>query len=596
MADPIRITDGQLDFSGGVDSGRVTTLQSQLNPHGLRRNQLAWAGNATVRSGAIIPRPGMQPLIQKQRWSGNYQGGYMYEPDNGFPYLILDIGGRTYVCRVDTNNSVSDVTTPATVFPATDTRHYMEQGEQFVVIQNGGLEPRVWDGGSLMLISATGGAPPYLPAGTVMKYYMGRIWVASGGRQYLAGDIVLGPNGTAKYGLRDSILHNIENTYLSGGGSFIVPTTSGNIRALAYPVNLDTALGQGQLLVGTTKSIYSVNVQPERANWIALNNTNQALQRVTQVKWGFVGDRSVVQVNGDLFYQTLEPGVRSYIYALRYFNQWGQTPISRNEDRALKFNDRALLTFSSGIEFSNRLLQTTLPFQSPVGVAHRGLMPLDFDILSSLQDKLAQDIYPAWEGMWEGLDFLQLFEGDFGGLQRAFAVVLSRVSNQIEVWEITQAGATDNGDNRIDWYFESPSFDFTKPFSLKELETMELWYDQLHGTVQFELYFRPDQHPCWYFWNAWKDCSARDCREDPVLDGLPCVYPTQAYCNAERPAIVMPRPPRICNTTTGRPINLAYQFQVKLVVKGSCRIRGYLLHCLPKEKAPFDGIKCQNVL
>src|SRR5215207_3499704 len=46
-----RITDGSLDFSGGVDSGRVTTIASQANPNGVQRNQLVWAGNATMRGG-----------------------------------------------------------------------------------------------------------------------------------------------------------------------------------------------------------------------------------------------------------------------------------------------------------------------------------------------------------------------------------------------------------------------------------------------------------------------------------------------------------------------------------------------------------------
>ena len=36
------LPDGSFDWSGGVDSSLVTTLQSTLNPGGLSRNQLAW--------------------------------------------------------------------------------------------------------------------------------------------------------------------------------------------------------------------------------------------------------------------------------------------------------------------------------------------------------------------------------------------------------------------------------------------------------------------------------------------------------------------------------------------------------------------------
>jgi len=47
------IVDGSLDFSGGVDSIKVTTIQSQQNPNGLGRNELAWLDNAGVRDGGI---------------------------------------------------------------------------------------------------------------------------------------------------------------------------------------------------------------------------------------------------------------------------------------------------------------------------------------------------------------------------------------------------------------------------------------------------------------------------------------------------------------------------------------------------------------
>src|SRR4051812_649333 len=35
MASDVRLVDGSFDFSGGVDTGRVTTVQSTTNPHGL---------------------------------------------------------------------------------------------------------------------------------------------------------------------------------------------------------------------------------------------------------------------------------------------------------------------------------------------------------------------------------------------------------------------------------------------------------------------------------------------------------------------------------------------------------------------------------
>jgi hypothetical protein len=435
MPSGVRITDGQLSFSGGIDSGRVPTIASPLAPDGLRRNQLAWLHNGTCRGGGINCRTGWTKLdisfANSPEWSGLYQGAYMYEPHPNFPYLMVDIGGRTYQVRVDTDNSVVDVTIAGGANPADLPQHWMVQGEQFLVIQDGSSDALVWDGNVLQRANTMPGAGPTVPVGQSMDYVFGRLWVtlASNPRQYVGSDIVRGPNGTAGYGFRDSILKFIENTYLAGGGAFTVPSEAGNIRALSHTANMDTALGDSDLYVFTRKAIYATRVPPTRAEWTAVS---EPLQRVVQRDFGTVSDRSIVPVNGDLFYQSMD-GVRSFQAAVRYFHQWGQVPLSRNENRVLRFNDRSLLRYAAGIQFDNRLWQTVEPFQTAVGVAHKGIMPLDFDLISSFEERLP----PAWEGMYEGLQVLDMKEGDFGGRQRAFAIVLSGVTQKIEIWELT---------------------------------------------------------------------------------------------------------------------------------------------------------------
>lgn len=587
----IRITDGSLSFEGGIDSGRTPTIAGAEYPNGLKRNQLAWCTNATQRGGGILQRTGWRPIVKGAPWSGLYQGGWMYEPDSGDPYLMLEIGGRTYQVRVDTDNSVVDVTGVFARVPTVE-KHFLTQGEQFMISQDNLADPMVWDGVLWQPITSVGGAHPKLPKGTVMDYFMGRIWVANGGRAYVAGDIVGGPgapsSGTAAYGFRDSILNITENTLLNAGGAFIVPTNAGNIRAIFHTANLDTALGEGQLFVASRKTIYSVNVVPDRAQWQTLK---EPLQRVAQLNFGTTSERSVVPVNGDVFMQSSPNGdIRSFALALRYFQQWGNLPISRNMNRVLRFNDRALLRFGTGIEFDNRLFQSVLPFQTDVGVAHRGIMALDFDLISSFEEKLP----PAWEGMYEGLDFLQLFSGDFGGLQRAFAVVHSRKTGDIEVWEMTQFDRFDSqvgldGD-RVKWYFETPAYTFRNPMALKELETCELWIDKLLGTVEFEAYYRPDSYPCWIFWHAWKECTAKDCTED--VEAQVC-YPTQPYCESFKATKTLPKPPAVCIDASKRLSTWGYQFQVRIVIKGWCRMRGLLLHAVPRDKRPFENmVKC----
>lgn len=685
--------DGQISFEGGIDSGRVPTMNSPGFETGLRFNQLAWLTNGTVRGGGVNQRTGWKPLVQGVNWPGIFQAAYMYEPPFANPYLILMIGGRIYQVRVDTDNSVVDLSSafPGMTMPPNEPLGFMVQGEEFLVIQSGDqiTLPLFWDGATLRrsrgflgigaelgtpdnaftitirnendtrvgtvipagsifttdqgnfnlltpftippiglssvanITEAYAGTPPVtvnvvvplvfttitrqwtitakssigsttgiaseLPAAGPMDYYMGRLWYAFG-RQYCAGDIVGSrASGTAAYGYRDSILKTTENPVSLAGDAFIVPTNAGNIRALKHSANLDSALGEGQLYVFTRKNIYATTVPARRAEWSALS---EPLQRVAQRDFGSVGDRCVVPVNGDLFYQAMD-GVRSLAIAVRNFGDWGNVPISKPEQRVLRFNNRALMRFVSGINFDNRMWQTVGPFQTDRGVAHQGVILLDFDLLGSMYDRLP----PAWEGMYEGLSHLQLLEADFGGLHRAFDIVVSQLTGNIDIWEMTTQDRWDsqveNDGDRVTWYLETPAYTWGDPFMLKKLDGLELWFDKMLGTVQFMVEYRPDSYPCWIQWHAWKQCVAKDCREDPEAVTCPS-YPVQPYCEGFKATVSLPTPPNQCEPNNARPSTEGYQFQIRLTIKGWCRLRGLRIYAQPKVKAPYQNLVCAD--
>lgn len=741
-----RIITGQIAFSSGVDSSKPTTVASQNYPDGIKPDQLVWGNNLTVRGGGISPRNGWKPLAQDAPWSGLYQGGYMYEPDGGLPYIVLSIGGRIYRVRVDTDNSVEDLSgLSGLTNPAGELQSYFVQGEQFLIIQAGDLTtlPLFWDGTTLRRsagsarvigvtsvnftvpavgsfvdvtllapgyqgtqnqpvtingadyiqvvpdnfavlkniseagvgntvpagtilydstgmpvttvlvdftvpaiaasvnpayvtvkwtgalpknvvidgedwqITAVGHAAPAanhvflvnltdtpaatvakpaklystaeLPAATAMDYYMGRLWYAIG-RTYAAGDIVKGPSGTIAYEKRDSILKITENPLAVSGDNFVVPTNAGNIRAITHTAEPIETTGQGRLYIGTRRTWYRLEVPVTRDAWSDPNFPDQQpRQIVVQRKFGPTSDRSVVAVNGDIWHQAVD-GIRSMQLSIRNDQSWGNVSASHNVSRATNYNDRALLRYGGGIEFDNRLLQTSVPFEiEGIGVAHRGLVALDFDLISTLEEKKP----PAWEGFLEGVPILQPLEADFGGLQRAFLVVASVVRNAIEVWEITTSDIFDqqvnNDGNRIARVVEFPALSWGDNFSLKQLETMELWYDRLRGTVDFELFLRPDNYPCWVPWHAWQVCAAKDCTEDAASDCDPS-YPTQLFCAGYEPSVTMPKPPPFCVDVTGRPVDMGYQFQIRLVSRGWNRILGYRLHAVPLMKRPFENM------
>ena len=100
------ITDGSVDFSGGVNSIKVTTIASERNPNGLARNELAWLDNATVRDGGITPRAGYQPVGVVHSGSGYYQGKFLYSPEGADPYEIYSIGGRIYRKAIDSSAAI----------------------------------------------------------------------------------------------------------------------------------------------------------------------------------------------------------------------------------------------------------------------------------------------------------------------------------------------------------------------------------------------------------------------------------------------------------------------------------------------------------
>jgi hypothetical protein len=620
-SDAIYIPDGSFSWAGGVDSSLVTTVQSALNPQGLPRNALAWLNNATVRGGGITQRTGFQPLLRLIA-SGKWQGGFLYEPDSANPYLVCQISGVLYSALLEAPFTITDLTKgdPLLLNPVAAEMAFFCQGENFLIIQAGDYYfyqndadrtlPLFWDGFTLRRsIGITTPTAPAMapgineiPAANCMDYYGNRLWYA-GARQYAAGDIAGGPSGTSTYHFRDAILSVTENPLCFGGDGFTVPTNAGNIRALKHSASLNAALGQGQFFIFTRKTIYMLDVPTTRTDWINASAANQPTQTVVQIVSGAVGDRSVVSVNGDLFYQSFDPSIRSLQTSVRNFGQWGNTPISQNELRALAPSNRALMRFSSGICFDNRLMMAVLPQVAGdnINVIHRAILPLDFDVVSNLATVGATDVSgtsamtpPVWEGAIDGLNILQLFEGDFGGLPRAFAVVISDVDGSINVWELTNSNRFDNGDNRVLWSPEFPAFTWGLSgleFKLKQLKGGELWIDKVAGTVDMEVYYREDADPCWRRWFNTQVCSAR-CED---YDSPLAVYPCEPFREGYKYPIVFPEPPpRSCDSMGIRPTTIGYQFQVKIMLKGWCRIKGLILYAIPHTDPQYHGIACPS--
>lgn len=571
---PRRYYDGFVALDGGIDSGRSPAIQSEANPNGLRRNQVSFAINATMRGCQIKQRPAyMQRLLvfanetdQTNFEEGRWQGASFYEADTGPNSLIAAIGGRLFQIQVENGFRVIDVSVPGDLNAANRLYSWFVQAENFLVVQDGIDRPIIFDGAS-----SRRALPHEIKTGTVMAYAQGRIWYAlPDGYSFRATDLVWStPAGRA------AVLQETENTFLNESGDFAVPGNSGRIRAMVVPVNLDTSLGQGPLQVFTTKGVFSVNAPVDRTAW---KDVTYPIQTVSQLEYGALGSRSAIPVNGDIFYRSLD-GVRSFALARRTFADWGNTPISSEMERVIKFDQIDLLNFSSAVLFENRFLLTAWPKYTDLGVYHRGLMALDFDLISSM----GQEAPPAWEGVWTGLNILQIVKGTFGEMERCFLFV-QNTDSEIELWEIVSSELFDNGVNRIVWSFESPAFDFRSPMSLKRLDTGTLFVQDINGRVDFNVKYRPDQHPCWIDWHTWSECATvEQCQSDlegpcPTLENLKPQY---------RPKMRLPQPADYCSEATGMLYRDCFEAQMRVQVEGPATVKQGRLTAIDRTEPPY---------
>jgi hypothetical protein len=435
---------------------------------------------------------------------------------------------------------------------------YFQQAENWLIVQDTINVPYLYNGATIR--RATG---EEVPTGGPMAYGKGRLWVANGS-EYYGGDLVYGDPG---YG-RDSVIRFTENTFLNEGGAFAV--SNGPITGLAFAANLDTSLGDGDLLVFTPTATYAFNAPVDRDVW---KDLDYPIQRFALLNFGSFNHESIVAVNGDLFFRA-QDGIRSLIYARRDFTEFGNTPISRQVVRALAYDTEFYLTAASAVNFDNRMLMTIQPQKvNGRGVVHRGMVVMDFDLVSGMGRKLP----PAWEGVWTGVDILQMLTVRIQKQERCFMFGLNQ--DYIGLYEVTKNGQFDfDGfdDAPIDWTIETRSLTFAEPTNKKRLVSAEQWYDQVMGDIESKVYFKANEGECWQPWAEFKDCAKyRNC-EPGEISCPPAVINCQEvkyYQPPTRSRIALPQPPDKCDVQTGGFTRDGYEFQLRYVNTGRFRLK-----------------------
>lgn len=421
-------------------------------------------------------------------------------------------------------------------------------------------------------------ASTQLPPGRMGVYGMGRNWVClPDARQFIASDIVGSSSGTQANSYRDSVLNVTENAFLAGGGNFIVPGNVGDIQAMKFVATLDASLGQGPLQVLTPNTVFSCNAPVDRGEWQDIQNPILTISQITN---GGVSQNSTVLANGDLLFRS-QDGIRSLILGRRDFNTWGNVPISREVEEILSGDDETMLRFGSAVVFDNRMLMTASPVATDYGNYFTKIVALNFDPISSLRGK-APSVY---DGIWTGINVLQLVVGDFAGEERAFAFTFNTTTESIELYELLPSSTSlrcDNSTTPLTWTFESSSLDFGKrdPRNRTTLRLAdgEIHIDDLKGRVNFWVFYKPDQYPCWTLWHSWSECATMS---------------SDTSKPQFRPSMGLGEPSGIpCDTSTDRPMREGKTFQFKIVIQGHCRFLSAYFRAIDVGEAKYSQPNC----
>jgi len=572
--DPKRLVDGFLALDGGVVSDRAANL--------INKNQAAWMENMTVRKGFARPRPPYHYIkLLSEVPLGRFQHAAFF-PGVSPPQLMLANDGRIYSISCS-DFSVRDVT-PSVPNQASQRIGWSVTAEKWWIYQDNDSKALIYDGSSARRADARAFE---VPVGNVMAYAQGRLVVALKNRMtFRVGDLVMGPSGTSANEYRDSVLKFTETTFANEGGDFITrifsgPSNTGPITSMVPTVSLNTAIGQGPLLVGTQNCIFSIVLPFDRTVW---KDTQSVLQAVAMYGKGTTGQDSCVVINSDVWYRAFD-GWRSFFLTIRNTGQWGNTVQSMEVERAWEKDPEWLLQFLCGVQFDNRLLVSTNPIITEYGVYSQGLIPLDFDLLSSLNGKAN----PVWEGVWNGLKILKAVTGTVDNVERCFVFVLNDDS-RIELWEVLKEGKDDDG-YPIPQLIETARYAFTTPnpfgvstpnnFTSKRLDGAQLFLDSIQGEINGVLEYREDGNKPWHDWATFSLCAS-DCGvPDP-----PCSAPPNLQ-QQTRVKVRFPTPPDITEDTGKRFCRVAFDFQARLQITGSARITGFRLLAYEEQEFPY---------
>jgi len=537
---------------------------------------LSWAINAEMRKGKPHTRGAwVERLVLP---FGNVQGAKFFSFGGGM--AVVGIKGKLYKLtplaeKVEIESiGIDGIRSPQAPMM------WMEQTTDSLVIQDGISRPLIYNG-----VFARPARDNEVPLGKQMAYGNGRLWVAQGDGQILAGDIVNGRKPQSE------LLFN-EDATLFAGGAYQAP---GKVRAMKFMPSNEVATANGPLIVGGIDFMMSLKAHiTDRQSWATTIGFNTTIFPGE----GIISHTAMQTANLDVFYRDDDGGIRTFRQATADFEDAGTSPISEDVSRITDHENTDMLESCPALLFQNRLLMGGSPFRVFQGcVAFRHLISYDLAPLAT-RGKKGQ---PIFDGQWEGHYVTQLFNITQNGLKRAFAITKA-LDGENRLYEYVPSRRADEHfaldgvtlvKQPIQWQLFYPDLKFDSDLQYKRFRRLDLWITEIQGDVNIKTYYVADERCDWKLIHDDNFCACKLVDKQPLY--LEEVDPDNKddnrwkdYCKGVQPQIMNLTPEELEGDEW-----LGYKFRFRFVITGECQIDKMLAWAEPVDADVYSDTACR---
>lgn len=497
------------DFSGGQNAA--------LNPQDIAENQFALGINVSTQKKTLTPRwalvekdldftntgnytrlTGLQIPFEDIFYSGKFQAFIPYTIGPDF-YNIYVVSGFIYLINLlDFMVVVLNPTDSLNVYA--DRVNWSSAGKYLVIFDYPNY-PFIIEG-----IQTTRSDPTKLeiPISVLGTYNQNRLCIANAGIDWTAGD----PSGSLAAPKAPITFLEV----LTPGSPYYlnvyqIPTATRivkNITAMGFLQVLDTSMGIGPLLIGTSDAIYSYRTDLPRSQWQGgANNEGFVFGSVILYSNGIAGQRAFVNVGGDVLFRSPDGHIHSMTMARDQLARWSNSPISKEVNNFL--NNNTELNFVSISSYYNnkifftcnthRVSVTSADGLPQIDYVSSGVVVIELDNTSTLRDKSL----PSWAGVWTGVDFMDMAENN------EILWIAGKRDGKNKLFKFDPEGSFDiiGGKQRpIRSVIETREYVSKDQTVTKRIHSLDLGLREIEEKVVVDIEYRPSTTETYYPWTS----------------------------------------------------------------------------------------------